>query len=191
MPSSRLLVALAAAIAAVVVAVVVVVQVTDDDSGSEDLAAWADSVCSTVGDWRSSITSLTELRSLSREGFREAFDDAQEATDALVRELRDLGPPDTESGDALEAELDEATDTLEESYENLKAGAQEALDTEGTAAFIAAIAKLAPDLQALLTSISTMVDSLENSDVAGESADEVRTAFEDSEQCQELRSEED
>ena len=193
MPSNRLLVALAAAVAAVVVAVIVVVRVTDDNSGSAETAAWADSVCSTVADWRSAITSLADMSSgtLSRDTLREGLDDAQEATETLLRELRDLGPPDTEAGNELEAELDAATDELEERYENLKAGAEEALETEGTTDFLRALADLAPDVQGLLTSVSTMIDSLQNSDVAGESSDEVRDAFENSEQCQELRSDED
>jgi hypothetical protein len=193
-PSNRLLVALAAAIAAIVVAVIVIVRVTgDDDFGSAETAAWAGSVCSTVAEWRSAITSLADLSSgtLSRDTLREGLDDAQEATETLLRELRDLGPPDTEAGNELEAELDAATDELEERYENLKAGAEEALETEGTTDFLRALADLAPDVQGLLTSVSTMIDSLQNSDVAGESSDEVRDAFENSEQCQELRSDED
>jgi hypothetical protein len=191
-PSNRLLIALAAAIAAIVVAVIVVVRVTGDDVGSSDTGAWADSVCATVADWRSSITSLADVSgALSRETLREKLDDAGEATETLVRKLRDLGAPDTEAGSALEQELDSATDDLESSYENLKAGAEGALDTEGTAAFLRALANLAPDVQGLLTSISTMIESLQSSEVAGDSADEVRKAFEDSERCQELRSEED
>ena len=192
-PSDRLLVVLVAAIAAVVVAVIVVVRVSDDDSGSPETAAWADSVCSTVADWRSSIASLADISggALSKDTFRERLDDAQEATNTLLEELRDLGPPDTEAGALLEQELESATDELESSYENLKAGAEEAIDTEGTADFLRALANLAPDFQTLLTSISTMIDTLQSTDVAGASADEVRQAFEDSESCRELRSDED
>jgi hypothetical protein len=192
-PSNRLLAALAAAIAAIVVAVIVVVRVTDDDSGSSDTAAWADSVCSTVADWRSSITSLADISAgtLSRDTLREKLDDAQDATETLVQKLRDLGPPDTEAGSALEQALDSAADDLESSYENLRSGAEEAIETEGTANFLRALANLAPDFQGLLTSISTMIDTLESSEVAGDSADEVRAAFEDSDRCRELRSDED
>ncbi len=177
----------------VIVAAVVIVRVTDEDSGNPETSAWADSVCSSIATWRSSITSLADVSegTLSRDALRERLDDAQAATEELVTELKDLGPPDTEAGDELEQELDAAADDLETSYENLQAGAEEALDTDSPTDFLRALADLAPDFQTLLTSIATTIDTLESTDVAGESSDEVRQAFEDSDECQALRSEED
>jgi hypothetical protein len=187
------LVAALVAVIVVIVAAVVIVRVTDEDSGNLETSAWADSVCTSIADWRSSITSLADVSEggLSRDSLRERLDDAQAATEELVTELNDLGPPDTEAGDELERELDAAAANLETSYENLQTGAEDALDSDSPTDFLRALADLAPDFQTLLTSIATTIDTLESTDVAGESSDEVRQAFEDSDECQALRSEED
>jgi ABC-type transporter Mla subunit MlaD len=181
------------AVIAVIVAAVVIVRATDEDSGNLETSAWADSVCTSIADWRSSITSLADVSegTLSRDSLRERLDDAQAATEELVSDLRDLDPPQTEAGDELEQELDAAADEFETSFENLKTRGEEALDTDSTAEFLRALADLAPDAQGLLTSVATIIDTLESTNVPEESRDEVRQAFEDSEQCQALRSEED
>jgi len=186
---------LAAAIVAavvVIVAAVVIARVADDDSGSLDTTAWADSVCSSLSDWQSSIASLADVSgTLSRDSLREKLDDADAATEKLVADLRDLGAPDTAAGDELEQELDSAADELETSYESLKEGAQEALDTDSPTDFLRALADLAPDVQGLLTTIATTIDTLENSDAAEASRDEIRQAFEDADSCQDLGAGED
>jgi hypothetical protein len=188
------LVAAVVAAIVVVIAAVVIMRVSDDeDSGSIDTTAWASSVCTSISDWRSSLSSLADVSgdTLSRDSLREKLDDAQQATDDLVAELKGLGRPDTDAGQQLEQELDTAADDLESSYENLKTGVQDALDTDSPTAFLQALADLAPDAQSLLTTASTTIETLENTDAAGESADEVRQAFEDSASCQELTGEDD
>jgi hypothetical protein len=189
------LVAAAVAAIVVVIAAVVIMRVTDDDESSANVstATWASSVCTNISDWESSISSLADVsgETLDRDSLSEKLDDAQQATETLVTNLKELGRPDTESGQQLQQELETAADDLESSWENLKAGAQDALDADSATAFLQALADLAPDVQSLLTTASTTLDTLENADVADESADEVQQAFEDSASCQELRSDDD
>jgi hypothetical protein len=188
-----LVVGLVAAAAIAVVVAVVVIKESDNGSSSLTTTQWADQVCTSLDDWRTSITSLATVSSggLTRDALREKLTDAQVATEQLIDDLRDIGPPETEAGTQLRNELQQQGNQLEQSYANLKAGAQGALNADSPTAFLQGLAKLAPDFQNLLNEISTTINTLESSNVAGASADEVKQGFQDAEACQKLRSEQD
>lgn len=188
-----LVVGLVAAAAIAVVVAVVVIKESDNGSNSLTTTQWADQVCTSLDDWRTSIISLATVSSggLTRDALREKLTDAQVATEQLIDDLRDIGPPETEAGTQLRNELQQQGDQLEQSYENLKAGAQGALNADSPTAFLQGLAKLAPDFQNLLNEISKTINTLESSNVAGASADEVKQGFQDAEACQKLRSEQD
>jgi hypothetical protein len=180
-------------VAAAVVAAVVIVKATDDNSNSVSTTQWADDVCTSLSDWRSSIESLATVSggSLSRDDLRQKLSDAQVATEQLITDLKDIGPPDTEAGTELKQQLQDSADSLQQSYENLKAEAQDALDADSATAFLQGLAKLAPDFQNLLNETASTLDTLQSSDVAGSSSDEIKQAFDDAQSCQTLRSEQD
>jgi len=176
---------------AVIAFAVVIARVTEDSGGNVETTAWADSVCTSLSDWRSSVTALADVSggALTKESLQQKLDTAQTATEQLVTELKDLGPPDLEAGDQLERQLDSAADSLEASYDALKAGAQEALDADSPAAFLQALAKLAPDFQNLLNQVTTTVGDLQSASIAEDAAAELEQAFQDAESCQQLTTE--
>jgi hypothetical protein len=180
-------------VAVAIVAAVVIVKATDSSSSSVSTTEWAGDVCTSLSDWRSSIESLATVSggSLNRDDLRQKLSDAQVATEQLITDLKDIGPPDTESGTQLKQQLQDSADQLQQSYENLKAQAQEALDADSATAFLQGLAKLAPDFQNLLNETASTLDTLESSDVAGASSDEITQAFNDADSCQTLRSEQD
>ena len=188
-----LVVGLVAVAVIVVVAAVVVIRKSDSGSSSLSTTQWAGKVCTSLDDWRTSITSLANVSSggLTPDALRQKLTDAQVATEQLIDDLKDIGPPETEAGTELRDELQQQGNKLEQSYENLKAGAQDALNANSPTAFLQGLAKLAPDFQNLLNEISTSIQTLESSDVAGASADEVKQGFQNAEPCQKLRSEQD
>ena len=188
MRRSWLVAAIVIGIAAIVVAAVVA-RVTEDDSGSPDTSAWASSVCTSLSDWQSSITALADVSGgeLTKESLQEKLDTAQTATQQLITELKDLGPPDLEAGDALKEQLDAAADGLESSYESLTSGAQDALDADSPAAFLQGLAALAPEFQNLLDQIRTTLTDLENANVAEDAKTELQQAFGQAESCQALK----
>ena len=114
-------------IAAIVIAAVAM-RLSDD--GPPTTEEWAGSVCTSLSDWRESITSLADAggEPLTADSLRDKLGDASDATSDLVTQLRDLGPPDLESGDELEQQLDASTDELESSFESVKASAEEVAD---------------------------------------------------------------
>lgn len=182
--------AIALAIGSIVV-VTLVFRLTEDEDAPISTAAWADSVCTSLSTWRSSITSLADVgdETLTPESLREKLDEADQATSELGEELRNLGPPDLEAGDQLKEELESESNDLASSFDTLKEGAERAADSDSRAAFLEALAALAPQFQALLDAISSTVDTLQNANVAEDAEAELQQAFADASSCQELRAE--
>jgi len=183
-----LLAGVAVGIVAIVVAVVLV-RVTDDESGATDTAAWAESVCSSLSAWRDSIVSLADVsgETITADLLRERLDEADAATEELVADLRELGPPDVEAGEDVEQALDAAAAGLESAYESVKQAAQDALDAESPTEFLEALTGLGDDFQALLDQIGDTIAALQSASLFGESSAELEQAFADSSSCQQLR----
>jgi hypothetical protein len=175
-------------IAAIVIAAVAM-RLSDDD-GPQTTEEWAGEVCTSLSDWRVSITSLADVsgESLTADTLRDKLGEAEDATSDLVTQLRDLGPPDLEEGDELQQQLDESTAELESSFDDLKESAEAAADAPATE-FLQQLAGLASDFAALQTAISTTVSSLENADVGEDSKAELQQAFADAPSCQSLQAE--
>ena len=186
MRRNRLVAATVVGIVAIVIAVLIL-RLTDDEGG-QSASAWADSICTSLSDWRSSITSLADVSggTLTPESLRERLAEAQTATEELVTELRDLGAPELD-GEQLDQELDAAVSELEADFETLKSGAENAAEADTPSAFLQALAALAPAFQGLLDQIRTTVDDLQNASVAEEAETELQQAFDEAESCRELR----
>lgn len=164
-----------------------IMRLTADDNGRQSATAWADSVCSDLTTWSSSIQALADVSSgsLNAETLNAKIDDAEQATSTLLTSLKDLGPPDLESGDALEEELSSAADEIQSQVDALKQGAEEAAQASPQD-FLSALVTLAPQFQALLDTVSKTIDDLRSSDAAGAAADELQQAFDDAESCRQL-----
>ena len=190
MRSRWFIAAIVVGLAAIVVAVVASKLKDNGASGTLTTAEWADSVCTDIAQWKSSITSLADVSggTLTKDSLHQKLDDAKSATDELVSQLQDLGKPDLAAGDQLQQQLDSSADQLRASYQSLQQGAQDALSADTPAAFLQGLAKLAPQFGQLLDQISTTVDQLRSSDAAGSAKSELQQAFDESTSCQSLRS---
>jgi len=182
-------------IAAIVLGIVsiavaaLVMRLTEDDSQQPSPTAWADSVCTSLSTWRSSITAISDVsgETLTPESLQQSLADATTATETLADDLQELGPPDLDSGDDLKQQLDSAAGEIESSFETLKQGAEDAADADSPAGFIEALAALAPQFQALLDTISTTVDDLQDTNVGEDAKAELQQAFADASSCQQLQ----
>jgi len=179
-----------AAIAVGVVAIVVaaVAMRLSDDDGQPTTEQWASSICTSLGDWRQSINSLSDVggQQLTPDLLREKLDQAGDATTQLAEELRDAGRPDLEAGDQLREQLDSSTEQLESSFDTLKESAEEAADAPA-GEFLQKLAPLASDFAGLQSAISQTVTAIENADVGEEAQSELRQAFSDAPACQSLQ----
>src|SRR5688572_23371768 len=159
-------------------------RLTEDDQPST--AEWADSVRTSLADWRGSISALADTggESLTADGLRDQLDEAERATSDLVAELRDLGPPDLEAGDDVEQALDDAVAGLEESYEDVQSAAEDATEAENQTEFLGALAELADDFAALAAQVGDIVATLQSASLFGEASAELEQAFASSDSCQ-------
>jgi hypothetical protein len=182
-------------IAAIVIGIVsiavaaLVMRLTADDSESTSPTAWADSVCTELATWRSSITSLADVGggTLTPEALGDKLDEAETATQALVTELKDIGPPDLNGGDELKQNLNAVADGLKGNFDALKVQAEAALEADSPAEFIQALALVAPDYELLLSQIEVNIARLVGSDVPEDAEAELEAAFVGAASCQQLQ----
>jgi hypothetical protein len=180
-------------IAAIVIGVLAVVvaavamRLSDDDS-QPTTAEWANSICTSLGDWGESINSLADVggQPLTPDQLRDKLGDADDATTQLAQELRDAGTPDTEAGDQLREQLDSSTEKLESSFDDLKESAEEAADAPADE-FLQKLAALASDFAALQAAITQTVTTIEDADVGEQTKAELQQAFADAPACQSLQ----
>ena len=172
-----------------IVIAAVVMRLTEDDP--ETTAEWADSVCTSLTDWRSSIASLADPGDevLTAEAVRDRLDQADDATSDLVDELRDLGPPDLDAGDEVQQALDSAAAGVAASYADVQSAAEEAADADNATELLEGLADLADDFAALADQAGDIVATLQSASLFGDSSDEMEQAFAASDSCQALRAE--
>jgi hypothetical protein len=168
-----------------IVAAAIAMRLTEDDP--ETTAEWADSVCSSLSDWRSSIATLVDPgdESLTAGALRDRLDQADTATNDLVDELRDLGPPDLDAGDEVQRALDSAAAGLAASWADVRSAAADAADADRTE-LLGALAEVADDFAELAEQARDVVATLQSASLFGEASDELEAAFAASSSCQQV-----
>ena len=177
-------------VAAIVIAAVAMRLSDDDGSGNPSATEWADSVCSSLATWKSSIESLADVGggTLTAETLQQKIDDGQAATKTLVDDLKALGPPDLQAGEQAKQQLSDDVDQISSTFATLQKGAQQATKAGSPAAFVQELAKLGPQFQTLLDATSKTLQDLENADVAEQDKAELQAAFAGAQSCQSLQS---
>ena len=172
---------------------VVLLALTGASCGGDDEASsaeeWVDSFCTAALDWQNEIDSLVEeagddITALSADDIRQLGEDAEGATDEFIDEVRALGAPETESGEEIDRATDELTNTVESEKEEIR-GAVE--DVEDVTEFGSALATVTTSFGQMLAALGETIETI----ASDESDEELRTAFEDSEACDELREEQE
>ena len=151
----------------------------DDESSSE---AYANDVCSSVNTWvedvQGAIGSIRESGlSTTQSEIDTAVQDVASATTNLTEDLRNLGAPDTEAGDQAKSDVQELGNELERQIETV----QTAVASGGSVVSIASTVSTA--LSQALTAVQTTFQELRNLDAS----EELREAFEDSDDCNSLQ----
>jgi hypothetical protein len=154
-----------------------------DDAGAE---AWAGDVCSSAQEWRENLTSLlvdAQLEGLSVESVTTAIEGGVEATRRLRDQLRGLGPPDTEAGDEIERELDELADQVVGEVEAAQAEAEALPEDQSVDELIESLTSIAEGLQSVVGDVQQTFTDIQEL----EPGTELEEAFENSEDCRDLR----
>jgi hypothetical protein len=156
----------------------------DGGSDTTSPSEWADSLCSDLSEWKSSVTSVAASLGggdLSQEQVQDVVNEVAASTEMLVGNLQDLGRPDTEAGQEAQDAVNQLADELQTGIgemERAAAGASSGTDARQAAAAIGATATTMSD------ELSSTLTSLEQLEPEGE----LKSALEQSEACNDLSS---
>jgi hypothetical protein len=154
----------------------------DDKSSSEQ---WADSVCTDLNTWADSITTtITSVMSqglgVSSSDLSAAANQASSATSRLVDDLRQIGPPDTESGQQAQQELQQLGDGIEQ-HANKARDLVEGASGSGAAGIVDTARSLLVEIGAAADQVKSALTSL------GQAGQDIRDGIDASDACQTLR----
>ncbi len=155
-----------------------------DDEETSSAATWAQDFCGAVTTWTDDLQQIQDdvTASPSVDALEDAAQEASDATDAFLDEIRGLGSPETESGDEIETSVE----ALTEAVDNEKAEIELAIDdADGIAGAAGAISAIGSSVAAMAAALQSTVQTIEDADAGGE----LRTAFEETPACDDLTSE--
>lgn len=156
-----------------------------DDDGGSATTEWANGLCEAISTWGDSITATGEsLRSgaTNADDLREAVDEFQNATETFVDDIRDLDPPDTESGQQAQETLEQLADDVDENVTKVREAVD---DAEGASEILEAATSISGTLSTMGQQLSSTFAELQQLDAEGE----LEEAFREADACDELEQE--
>jgi methyl-accepting chemotaxis protein len=164
-----------------VLAAVVLVAGCGGDSGSSASEEYANDVCSNLSTWVTSVDGAAKSLgdaglSIDGDDVQTAVSDVSAATDTVVDDLKQLGPPQTDAGTQAKSELDSLGNTLAQQVDTV----EQALNGGGSAIDLAATVTTA--LSTAADAVESTYQSLRGLDPGGELQD----GFENAEDCKSL-----
>jgi hypothetical protein len=155
-----------------------------NSSDKKSNEAYANSVCSAIGNWETQVKSLaTGISGKPTQASIQAKATQFETdTKNLVNQIKAITPPDTSEGQAAKQQLDQLGTDLTNTVNAVKSGLSAVQANPSAATISAAIATLTPQLQSLVNTGKSAVSSLQQ--VGGSLAD----AFKNTDSCKSLTS---
>ena len=156
----------------------------DDEAASDDSAVeWADAFCSAVVTWTNDLQAIGDMfddpSSLSIDSLRDAGDDVTAATDRFVEDVRALGRPETEAGEEVESSVEALADTVDAE----RAKIEEALEgSDGVTEALGAASTISASIAAMATAFQETFAEIDQAD----GSNELESAFEEADSCDEL-----
>ena len=148
-------------------------------SDTESTSDWANSVCSAITTWSSSLTDTVnsvQSGNLSKGSIQSAADDAKSATNKLVDDLHGIGAPDTDSGAKAKSTLNDLADQLKQDIDDLQKTLGE---SSGVVQSATAVTTTMPSIGNQVTSAFTQLQSI---DASGE----LQKAFTSADSCKSI-----
>lgn len=168
---------------AVLVVVLVVVAAGCGKSKPKTATDWANSVCSAVSTWKSSLADATgslQGGNVTKDSLQSAADDAKSATSKLTKDLKSLGKPPTESG----AQAQQTVQTLSNQINTGMTTIQNAISSVTSVSnALNAVSIVTSQITTLKNDITTAYNSLVKLNPGGE----LQQAFQQADNCASLR----
>jgi hypothetical protein len=144
--------------------------------------AYANSVCTAIGNWEQQIKSIASSFSggVSRASLQANVKQAEAATKTLVTQIKAVSPPDSSEGQAAEQQLDQLTTDINNTANAAKAALTQVQANASAATISAMVATLMPQVQNLASETKTAISTLKS---AGGS---LASAFKSTDSCKSL-----
>jgi methyl-accepting chemotaxis protein len=153
----------------------------NDTSSTE---SWANDVCTELDTWANTVTTtvkgvMSKGTSVTRADLQAAANQASSATSDLVDGLKQIGPPDTDSGDQAQQQVSQLGDELQQDADQVRTLVQNTPSTVAgvistAQSVLGQIGSAADQVKATLTSLQQL-------------GSDVRSGIEQSDACTELR----
>jgi hypothetical protein len=153
-----------------------------DESASKQ---WADDFCTSVGDWKNDVedaaAELADPASIDEQTLDEAVRKAVAATDDLLADLGQLGPPQTDAGKEIEQQLNDLEDVLRARASQTRKALE--LSASSVSDAFARLATIAAQLADSAQAVEQTIRRVRQLDPAGE----LEQALRESDACEGLR----
>jgi len=150
-------------------------------AASTSAADWANSLCSAVSTWTTSVqTTTTSLKgNVTEDSLKSASAGVTKATDEFVNDLKGLGTPDTDSGKKAKETLDTLAGQLKTNVQTIDKAVKE---VSGTSGALKAVSTVSSTLVTVGDQVTSAFTSIQQLDTKGE----LDKAFRNSEECKAL-----
>jgi hypothetical protein len=153
--------------------------------GSSDTKAneaYANSVCSAIGNWEQEIKSIATSFSggVTQASFQTSITQAEAATKTLLTQIKAVPPPDSSQGKAAKQQLDQLTTDISNAVDAASTALTQVQANPSVAALSATVATLAPQVQSLANETKSAISTLKD---AGGS---LSSAFKSTDSCKSL-----
>jgi hypothetical protein len=171
--------------AAILTLLAVLALVAAGCGGSSDTKAneaYANSVCTAIGNWEQQIKSIATSFSggVSQASLKANVMQAEAATKTLVTQIKAVPPPNSSQGQAAKQQLDQLTTDINNTVDAANTALAELQANPSAAAVSATVATLAPQVQSLASETNSAVSTLKS---AGGS---LASAFKSTDSCKSL-----
>jgi hypothetical protein len=155
---------------------------SEDQKANE---AYADSVCTAIGNWQTQVKGLvTDLSSssLSKASLQTTMTQVESATSTLVTQLKAVPPPNTSDGQAAKQQIDQLSNEVTTTVDSAKSAVAQIPSGASATTIASTLAPLAPQVKSLASTADSTVKSVED---AGGS---LSSAFKSTDSCKSLSS---
>jgi len=157
---------------------------SSSSSGSDTTPTneWADSLCSSITTWTSSLSSIVgDLQSggITKDSLQTAVGDAKTATDEFTTSLGNLGKPDTEAGQQAQDSVNNLSSEIQTDMTTIEEAVNGA---SGVSGVLNAVTVTKDTLTKAGTQVSDTLTGFQDLDAKGE----LEAAFKQSDSCKKL-----
>lgn len=126
--------------------------------------AYADNVCTAVGNWKDDIQKIATDFSggVSKASIKAKVDQAQAATQTLVTQLKAVPPPNTDQGKAARQKLDQVTGDIKTFVDTAKKTVTQLPSNASLQTIAGAVAALGPQARHLANEATSAISSLKS-----------------------------